>query len=436
VTGYNKGIQLIIKPHHRFFAALAGVCLLMTMKTARGQESLRISMAGDIAAESRQQNNSSIGYYNLLLGPTAWRFSSGLGLEFNSNVRLQADAESDLIIRPNFDTELHWPVTQKNSLDVSLGVGYSEYLQHQDLSQFYITPGSGFSFDVFVGDFKINLHDRITITENAYQNTAAGGQNQNLVSLENTIGTSALWDLGKVVSNLGYDHDNYVSLSQGQQSQPDANSENFFANSGVRIRPELLVGLETGTTLISYSQNSSSNSIVQPDAVQWNAGIFASAQISDYINTRVDAGYTDYTPDTTSTNLVVRDSSGFYVSVSLSHRVNQHVNYTLTAGRSTDLSAYGQAQSYYFVRLTPNWNFFRKYSVSTPIFWQQGTRVYNTIGTSAANYEQFGFGLNITRILTRKLSVSLSYQFVEESSDVLSYNYTDNIVDLNFTYQF
>ena len=425
----------LLKSRLGWFAPITGACFLLTLKNVQGQEALRISLAGDLAASARQQASSAIGYYNLLTGPVAWRFSSGLGMEFNDNVRLQPNAESDFIFQPNLNTQIHWPVTLKNSFDLSLGAGYSEYVQHQDLSQFFITPGSGFSFDIYAGDFKINLHDRINITENAYENTGAGGNNQNLVSLQNTLGASALWDLGKVISNFGYDHVNYVSLSGGQQ-QPDSTTENIFANAGVRIRPELLAGVEAGGTLISYNQNTSSNSVVQPDATQWSAGVFASAQVSDYISVRGDGGYTDYIPNNTSTNLVVRDSSGFYLSVSLSHRVNEHVTYTFSAGRSTDLSAYGQAQSYFFVRLEPNWNFFRKYSLTTPISWQQGTRVYNTTANNNADYQQIQFGINVSRRLTQKLSVTLSYQFVDETSSVQNFNYTDNIVSLNFAYQF
>ncbi len=413
---------------------LAVTALLALAGVSHGQEALRLSMAGDLAAATREQAVSSIGYYNLLLGPTAWRFSSGLGLEFNDNVHLQQSGESDLIIRPNLTAVIHWPVTLKNSLDVSIGVGYSEYLQHSDLSQFFITPGSGLSFDVYVGDFKINLHDRINITENAYENAGASGGNQNLISLQNTAGVNALWDLNQVVVNAGYDHANYVSLSQSQ-SVPDVSSENLFANAGVRVRPQLLLGVEAGGSVITYSQTTSANTQVNPDAVQWNAGVFGSAQVSEYLSVRADVGFTDYTPDNTSTNLVTRDTSGYYFSLSLSHRVNKFLSYTLSAGHSTDLSAYGQAQSYYFVRLNPNWNLFQKYSLSTSLWWQQGTRIYNG-QAGGGNYQQIGLGLSVGRTLTKKLSGSISYQFVEETSDQANATYTVNTVDLNLSYQF
>ena len=401
---------------------------------ASGQEALRVSMAGDLAAEAQHQADSTIGYYNLLLGPTAWRFSSGLGTEYDDNVRLQENGESDLIIRPSINTQMHWPVSLKNSLDLSVAAGYSEYLQHSDLSQFYINPGSGLSFDVFAGDFKINLHDRIAITEEAYENAGVTSGNQDLVSLQNTAGTSALWDLGKALINAGYDHVNYVSLGQNQ-GYPDASSENLMFNGGVRMLPELLMGVEMGGSVITYSQNSTSTTLSSPGATQWNLGGFASEKVSEYIDCRLDAGYTVYTPDNSEAGLVTADTSGFYFSLSLSHHVNQFLSYTLSAGRTTDLGNYGQGQSYYYVRLDTAWNLFKNYTLTTPIWWQQGTWLYNN-STGVSDYQQIGAGLNVTRLITQKLSASVGYQFVQENSGQTGLNYTVNTLQLNLSYHF
>jgi len=419
---------------------LTGAGVLALAGTVHAQEALRLSMAGDLAAAAQQQANSSIGFYNLLLGPTAWRFASALDLQYNNNVQLESTGSgdpSDIIIRPSINTTMHWPVTLKNSLDVTLGAGYSDYLQHADLSQFFITPGSGLSFDVYAGDFKINLHDRVSITENTYENAGVSGGNQNLESLQNTAGASTTWDLNKAVANAGFDHADYVSLSSGSQGQqPDTSSENLFVNSGVRIRPELMLGLEAGGTVITYSQASQANASASPSAVQWSGGAFGSAKISDYMDVRLDGGYTDYQADSSSTNLVTSDTSGFYLSLSLTHRVNRILSYTLAAGRSTDLSAAGQAQSYYFARLSPSCNLFKNYTFSTPISWQQGTRIYNSKAGGVADYQQIELGISVSRVLTKKLSVTLGYQFVEETSNQTGLAYTVNTVDLNFSYQF
>ena len=69
---------------------MAAACLLFFAGRAHSQEALRMSLAGDQAAESQRQAENTIGYYNLLWGPVAWRFSSGLGLDYDDNVNLQS----------------------------------------------------------------------------------------------------------------------------------------------------------------------------------------------------------------------------------------------------------------------------------------------------------------------------------------------------------
>ncbi len=400
---------------------------------AHTQEALQMSLAGDQASEFQRQANSTIGYYNLLWGPVAWRFSSGLELDYNDNVNLTSqNQEGDFIFRPNLNTQMHWPISQKNSLDVSVGAGYSLYATHSSLNQFFLNPGTGLSFNIYAGDCVINLHDRVSITEYKYQNPTAGNSGNN-AQLENAVGTSLLWDLNKVVTQFGYDHLNDVSLGSSQQV-PDSSSDNWFLTAGVRILPEITAGVEGGLGLVSYSQNQTTEN--QPDATQWNAGVFCKAQISDHISGRLDAGYTDYMPSTSSVFTNLSSTANMYFQLSASHLVNRFVNYTLSAGRSTDSSYFGQAYDYYFARLQPNWNIFKHYQLSTPLFWSKGTQLYAQAGTVAENYTQYGAGISIGRAITQKLSGNVGYQFVHENSAESSLNYTVNIVSLSFSYQF
>ena len=413
-----------------FLTLIAGAGLLSFGRNVCGQEALRISTAGDLAAASRQQAASSLGYYNLLLGPVALRFLSGLEVDYNDNVRVATQGqESDIIFHPNLTTQMNWPVTEKNNLNLTLGAGYSAYLKNSDLDQFYINPGSGVSFDVYVGDFVFNLHDRISITENAYQNQSATG-NQTLTSLQNDAGVSVFCDLNKLVTTVGYDHVNYASLKSSQSSQPDGASEIFFLNSGVRVLPEILTGLEAGGGFINYDQSNSTNSVVSPDATQWNVGAFCTAKISEYLDVRLDAGYTVFTPDTISTNY--NSSPGFYFQFLLSHRVNRFVSYSLSAGRSTDFAYGGQPYQRYFAQVSAQWIILKNYQISTPFGWEHGSESYN----QASSYDQYTAGISIGRPITKKLSGSLAYRFIKESSAQSTQNYINNIVSLSFSYQF
>ena len=413
-------------------AGLVLVLLLLGETGLRAQEALRISMAGDLAAAGRKQAASSVGYYNLLWGPLALRCSAALSTEYTDNARNSSSSAGDVITRPTINTQLHWPVTMRNSLDVSVGVGYSIYAKHTELNQFFLSPDSGVSFDVFIGDWVINLHDRATLTENAYENpTTTNGVNQSY--LQNNVGVSGLWDLNKAVVSVGYDHANYMSLSSGGSGQPDSASENFYLNAGLRPREEILVGVEGGLGLMSYNHSGATNGVssLAADAMQLNGGVFATLQLSQHFSARLDAGYTIYAPDNTGTNSA-SDTAGLYFQLSVTHQVNERVSYSLSAGHSVDYAYNGQPYERSFVRLNPTWNFLYKWNVGSSFSWEHGTQV----GVSALVYDQYTAGFSLGRQLTQKLSGGMHYQWVMETANQATLNYTANIVGLNLNYQF
>ena len=197
----------------------------------------------------------------------------------------------------------------------------------------------------------------------------------------------------------------------------------------MRLRPEFTVGVESGGTLIRYNGG---NTATSPNATQWSVGGFTRLLVSQYLNVKLDAGYTVYQPDTSGTNSIAGSSPAYYFDLSVSHQVNRWLGYTLSAGRSTDLGFYGQPYSRYYVRWSPNWNVLHHFSLTTPVWWQKGTQTYNQGNV----FDQYGAGFTLCRQLTAKLNGSLSYQFVQETSPQAGNSYVNNIVGLNFTYQF
>jgi len=410
---------------------MIAVWLLGGVETCLAQEALRMSIAGAEAAEARRKAVTTIGYYNFKLGPTAWRFSAGLGMEYNDNVNLREEnPEGDFIFRPSVGANMLWPITEKNTLNLTLGAGYSAYLTHPELSQIFITPGSGVSFDIYIGDFSINLHDRFSITEYAYQNPTVSRTGE-YAQLENALGASALWDLNKGIVTLGYDHVNYMSLTSNQRTQ-DGVSDVFFANAGLVFRPDMVAGVEFGTGFINYSSTNA------PNATQWNAGLFYRAILSQYFNTKLNAGYTVYSPEKSGAFAGLSDTSAIYVQLEVNHRLNRAVSYSAAAGHSVNLSFYGQNYELYYVQVQPNWNIIKKLSISTPFFWEHGTGLAGYYGYSlqGEKFDRFGGGISLRRAITRKLSSGLSYQFVLRDSDVRSTRYTLDTVSLSFSYQF
>src|SRR5437762_6749658 len=196
----------------------------------RAQDAIRPSLAGEAAAKGRRQSIDKIPY-NLEVGPIKFRFSATMGIEYNDNVNLAEDgsftfssptgpitvrtqSQEDIILRPMINLDALWPITQLNTLRFDIGIGHSFYLDHSnyDTNSVLISPGSQLAFDIFVGDFRINLHDRFSLQQDpvdeiALSNVADYGR------FENTAGLSVLWDLNKVLLQVGYDHYNYIATN-------------------------------------------------------------------------------------------------------------------------------------------------------------------------------------------------------------------------------
>jgi len=387
-----------------------------------------MSIAGAQAAEAQRRAAATVGYYNLQLGPTYWNLGTGLGTQYNSNVNLtDTNPESDFIFTPQINTRMLWPVSDQNSLNLTLGAGYSAYVQNSKLDRAFITPGSALAFDLYIEDFWINLHDRFSILENPYQDPTVAGSG-NYAQFQNAAGVTTVWDLNKVVLKSVYDHVDSMPIN-GSQGQSAVSEEVFSLWAGYTLKPKVLLGLAGGASLINQGNTSTSTGL--GNGVQWNVGPFFEAQASEYIQVSVNAGYTGFVPESEG-NINSSDLSGGYGQASITHRLNQYVSYSLAGGRILSLSLYGSASDMYFASLGASWNLIHKVSLATSFLYYHGT------ATSSYNetYDQYGPQVTLSRPLTRKLSSSLSYQFYLRDSNQANRNYTVNLVSLNLNYTF
>ena len=391
-----------------------------------------MSLASAEAAEARRKAASTMGYYNLRLGPTGWSFTGALGIDANDNIRLDSvDPKSDIIFRPEINARMILPLSDVNSLNLALGAGYSSYLQHSEFDRFYITPGSELSFDLYVGDFWFNVHDRFSITENTYQDPTVVGS-ANYSRLENAAGVGGTWDLNTVQLRAGYDHVNYIGLQGTTQSagQPNGQSEVFSSSAGYAVRPGMRAGLEVGGSLIHYDQTSGSQLFT--DATQVSVGGFLDEKLSEYLHGRASVGYQVFSPDQTGSLTNSGNLDGVYAQLGVSHRLNQYLDYSLTGGRTLNFTFFGGTVDLYYVRWQANWNVLRRWSVGTSFQYEHGSQ----LGSGSEVFDRYGPGLSLGRTITTKLSGSLAYQYYWRGSDLPNRDYTVNVLTLNLAYRF
>ncbi len=250
------------------------------------QDAVRPSLAGEAASEARRQDIDRIPY-NLLVGPVRFRFSATMGVEYNDNINLsEVNEQDDVILRPQVNFDAIWPITQLNTLRMDIGLGYSWYLDHSNANTngVLISPGSQLAFDIFVGDFRINIHERPSLQ----QDPVAELSLSNVIDygrFENTAGVSVLWDLNKALLTLGYDHYTYISTTS-DFDYLNRNAEELFGSMSFSVSSTTSVGVE-GTAVFTYYDDQT----ILNDSTTYSVGAFVETQLSSYLKVRVAGGY-------------------------------------------------------------------------------------------------------------------------------------------------
>jgi hypothetical protein len=418
------------KPNSRAVIRMAVAILLSLLVLApalRAQEAVRPSLAGEAAAEARRQSIEQIPY-NLLLGPVRFRFSITTGVEYNDNINLaETNKQSDVIIRPQFNIDAIWPVTQLNTLKLDIGLGYGFYLDHPNANTngVLIQPGSQLAFDIFVQDFRINLHDRFSLQ----QDPVAQLQLSNVADygrFENTAGVSVLWDLNKAVLTFGYDHYTYVSTTD-TFSYLDSNAEELSFSAYFALTSTTGAGIETSAVFDYYSQD------FLNDSVTYSVGPFVETQITNYLKLRAAAGYQLIDFASGGGVMDSSDSNDFYANVLLSHRLNAAITQTLSAGHESQLGVNSNYVALNYVRHTATWNIINGVLLATELFFEDGD---DSGGIFSEHIQRYGGAATLGYQLTPHITLGLRYQYTQKQSDQPGRDYKQNRVSLDGTYSF
>jgi hypothetical protein len=418
----------------RFPCAFVILLLSSVVSASRclSQELPRPSLAGAQAAAARRGAALEMARPAFKLGPTTWSLGAGLGLQANDNIQLEStDAKSDFAFHPEIHSRMLFPVSDRNAFNMAFRAGYSAYVVHPELNRFYIGPESKLNFEIYAGDFRIDLHDRCSLLENNYEDPTVVGSGD-YTRLENAVGTGVLWDLNKALLNLGYDHINYISYSGDSATAaafPDAQSDVLISTAGYRLKPELLAGLELGGTLFRYAAFGSPQLF---DALQWTVGPFVDVQLSEYLACRAGGGYSAFAPQGQNTSPTAEDNYGLYAHIALTHELNEFVDYTLSGGKNITFALYGGTVDLSYVRLRTNWHLVRKCNIAISLSYEHGTE----IASGGETFDRFGPALSLERSLTESLTASLQYQFYRRDSNLPNHAYTTNIIMARLIYEF
>jgi hypothetical protein len=429
---------------------VASIALLCAPAIVHSQDAVRPSLAGEAAAEARRQDVDRLPY-NLMLGPVRFRVSATMGIEYNDNInladdedtvvqtssgplRIRANTEDDVILRPQVNVDAIWPVTQLNTLRLDLGVGYAIYLDHSNANTngVLISPGSQLAFDIFVGDFRINIHERPQlqqdpIAELALSNVVDYGR------FENTAGIGLLWDLNKALVTLGYDHYNYVSTTD-DFDYLNRNAEILSGTLQVLPTSTLGLGPEGYVVFTRYDDD------ILNDSETYSVGGFVETQITNYLKVRAAAGYQWIDFDRATVDFFglrffrdQPDFDGWYGNIVVSHRLNAAIKQSVSAGRESQLGVNSNYIELKYVRHTVSWNIIRNTLLGTELFYEDAK---DSGGFVREHLHRYGGAITVGYQLTPHVTLGARYQYTQKDSDVLLRDYRQNRVSIDGTYSF
>jgi hypothetical protein len=255
------------------------------------------------------------------------------------------------------------------------------------------------------------------------------------------------WDLADLIVTAGFD---WFNLWSGQTSFQNLDRRTLTPSLATTyyLTKTLIVGLEGVAAITRYTEdqaqtvadpNSLSGSTTvygQNNNIIYQVGSFVNWQISEYITITGRGGWIwgEYTGNNTPENAAGGNPSTYFLNFGWAHRLNEYLNYNLTASRSTQLSAIVGSN---FVEVWNfgaglNWNIIEDLSVSTPFSAQLG-KVSGSIFPE--DYQQYMAGITLGYRITEKLGSSVNFMYILKDS-TLNQGYQQWNASAGFNYDF
>jgi len=381
--------------------------------------------------------------YNMKVGPVLLNTNASLEGQYVSNIGLSSSNQlSDFIISPQIGVTASWPVTATNTLRFTTSVGYNKYLIHPqyDTGSVMIAPDSELSFDVYVGDFKINFHDQFSVQ----QDPSSIGSLNNVVNfnrIQNIAGVGVLWDLNKLLLTFNYDHITFIStqlqaLGGVNLSNPgniDYSADQISLAASYRITSTVVAGVEVAGSLRYYDQFNIEDN-------QLSAGPFARIEVTPNFKVSVGGGYqeistgsgnlttaTTLQPNNVSPVLGVGTYNSYYANLTLDHRLNQYYTDRFSIGHELELDQFSQISDVYYASYTSSWKVNSFLNLALTLNYQDVTSPSQSTTYSNSNFNVFSTGVQANFPVTKSISGAVLYQFSDnfgQSSSVGPTNYT------------
>jgi hypothetical protein len=403
------------------------------MQPAIAQDERRESLAGEAAARSARKGEVPPGY-NLRYGPVAFSVHASMRTELYDNAFYsELNRRMDIVLRPECKLNALWPISELNSLSLSLGIGYQRYLNNTVLNtdRPLISPDSDLALTVFAGDFRIKLHESFSYQESPYLGSYSYQSPEffNLNDIgkfsrfENTAGTTVDWDLHDLILSFSYDHENFW-MDEARFRYLDRASELLVTSATFLVAPAIKPGLEASAKWHDLQTETRLHD-------QWRASVgpFLDLRLTLYLNLHLGAGF-----DTSQIRgSAAKEESTWYAYGKFIHRVNQYLSHSLAAGHENQLGWNADYIQTDYVRHGLTWTVNRYLDLGT--YWAANF-AKETGRIFLERYQYYQAGMTWTYIFDKHWSASLQYSFLAKESNLIRRDYYQNRFAVGLAFRF
>jgi hypothetical protein len=390
--------------------------------------------------------------YNMKMGPVLFNVNASAEAEWVDNVALtSSNKQSDVIITPQVGVTAQWPVTASNTLRLSTSLGYSKYLIHPQYDQgtLLVSPDSVLSFDLYVGDFKINFHDQFSYQ----QDPASIGSINNVVAfnrMENIAGVGVIWDLNKILLGVNYDRIDFWSVNLTQVNGSNLNNagsinfhaNQFSANASWNMTSTVVFGVEGQGSIRNYDDYGIEDT-------GYGFGPFTRIEVTPNFKVSASGGFQSLTttsgsltaaqvnaPNSVSPVLGAGTTNSYYVDVTLDHRLNSYYTDRLSVGHELQLDVFSQQTDVTYVTYTSSWKVNRILNMAFTLNFENVDSPSAASAISSGSYDCFNLGVQASFPVTRSVSGAIVYQFCDKFDAPGGQAYTVNRLGATLNYHF
>lgn len=374
---------------------------------------------------------------NIRVGAATIRVLAGLSTAFSDNINYsEFDRKSDIIISPNVEFNLIWPVSTYNTLSFDIGASYDKYLNNPeaDSNGLIIAPDSEIQFRMGIGKHvTLTFYDRFgyqqtPLDDPTISNTVDYGR------FTNDLGYTLVWEVNREIEyENGYYWSKWISLG-GDFDYLDRDSHNFINNFKYKINPALEAGIKSHLSLTEYEGD------FQNDSMMLRIGPFVRAKVTE--NTEVGAELTYVfgsfdapTGPAGDSNLDTSDADSVNGEIDITNRINRHMNHRLVGGYETRLGTTTNFYDLAFARYTYNWQMSSPLSFNFNAFYEYGVES-GDIALLSEDFHRYGAGIGFAYRLTRSIVTRLNYDYIQKDSNLFGGDYYQNRITLDFQYRF